>query len=137
MDYAVCKALNLPRMQGFSRSILVYDIMCQWYKKFAQRVEESKYLQIPKNLKLFKGIGDFHIKGHVKECYPRFALLHIEGSGIIDGEIVETLWSVLNHTSPSTRGASLAHRSEILDSHMNHSNWKKLIGTGKPFQTWL
>ena len=51
--------------------------------------------------------------------------------GIIDGEVLETLWSVLNESSRSTRGATLAHRAEILDDHMNHSNWKKLVGMGK------
>lgn len=49
---------------------------------------------------------------------------------MIDGEILETLWSVLNESSRSTRGATLAHRGEILDDHMNHSNWKKVVGIG-------
>ena len=40
------------------------------------------------------------------------------------------LWSVLNETSQSAKSSTLAHRSEILDDHMNHSNWKKLIGMG-------
>lgn len=131
MDYAICKALNNPRTRELDRAILVYDIMCQWYQNFPKRLDDSPYLQIPPNLKIFKAIGDFHVRGHVKECFPRFALLHVEGAGVVDGEIVETLWSVLNHTTPSTRGATLAHRREILDDHMNHSNWKKLIGTGE------
>lgn len=131
MDYAICKALNSPRTRALDRAILVYDIMCQWYQNFPKRLQESEYLEIPPNLKIFKGIGDFHVRGHVKECFPRFALLHVEGAGVIDGEIVETLWSVLNNTSPSTRGATLAHRREILDDHMNHSNWRKLVGTGE------
>jgi hypothetical protein len=25
---------------------------------------------------------------------------------------------------------SLAHRQEVLDAHMNHSNWKKLVRVG-------
>lgn len=104
--------------------------MCQWYKNFAKRLSESPFLQIPPGLEILKGIGDFHVRGHVPECYPRFALLYTEGAGVIDGEIVETLWAVLNQTSPSTRGATLAHRTEVLDDHMNHSNWRKLIGTG-------
>jgi Kyakuja-Dileera-Zisupton transposase len=46
---------------------------------------------------------------------------------MIDGEILETLWSILNSISPSMRTASLAHRSEVLDDHMNDSNWKKTV----------
>lgn len=54
---------------------------------------------------------------------------------MIDGEILETLWSVLNDISRSTRTATLAHRMEVLDDHMGDSNWKKIIGTGNA--AWL
>ena len=43
------------------------------------------------------------------------------------------LWSSLNNISRSTRGMSFAHRQEVLDAHMNYSNWKKLIKTGPKF----
>jgi hypothetical protein len=131
MDYAFCKAVNAPSMKRVKRSVLVYDIFCQWIKHFFRRVNHSPYLSFPKGLKLLGGIGDFHVKGHVEDCFPRFYLGFLIGMGIIDGEILETLWSVLNETSRSAKGSTLAHRSEILDDHMNHSNWKKLIGMGK------
>jgi hypothetical protein len=35
--------------------------------------------------------------------------------------------------SRSIRGMSLNHRQEVLDAHMNHSNWKKLVHIGKSF----
>jgi Kyakuja-Dileera-Zisupton transposase len=117
-------------MVGIKRSLLVYDIFCQWFINFLLRVDHSPYLSIPRDMKLLGGIGDFHVKGHVIDCFARFTLLFIIGSGIIDGEILETLWSILNETSRSAKGSTLAHRSEILDDHMNHSNWKKLIGMG-------
>jgi hypothetical protein len=117
-------------MKGITNALLVYDIMCQWYRNFLKCVTESPFLSVPPGLKIYRGIGDFHIKGHVRECFPRYGLVFIEGAGVIDGEIVETLWSVLNEVSPSTRGATLAHRTEILDDHMNHSNWKKLTRIG-------
>jgi hypothetical protein len=117
-------------MVGIKRSLLVYDIFCQWRVNFDTRVKGSPYLSIPEGMTITGGIGDFHVKGHVDECFARFALTFIVGTGVIDGEIVETLWSVLNETSRSAKGATLAHRNEILDDHMNHSNWKKLIGMG-------
>jgi hypothetical protein len=117
-------------MLGISRTLLVYDIMCQWYRNFLKRVNESPYLHVHPDMKIYRGIGDFHVKGHVHECFPRYGLVFIKGAGVIDGEIVETLWSVLNTVSPSTRGATLAHRTELLDDHMNYSNWKKLTGIG-------
>jgi hypothetical protein len=131
IDYAICQALNADNMKGIKRTLLIYDIMCQWAKWFLERLKESPFLEIPEGLEILKAIGDFHVKGHVKDCLTRFGLAFIDGVGIIDGEILETLWSVLNESSRSTRGATLAHRAEILDDHMNHSNWKKLVGIGR------
>jgi hypothetical protein len=74
---------------------------------------------------------DFHVGGHIDDCLPRYTLGYVPGSGVIDGEIIETLWAVLNETSRSAKGATMAHWNEILDDHMNHSNWKKLIGICK------
>jgi len=123
--------MKLENLKGILRVLLIYDIMCQWAKWFLERVEESEYLALQEGLVILKAIGDFHVKGHVRACTPEYGLTFTEGIGIIDGEIMETLWSVLNESSRSTRGATLAHRAEILDDHMNHSNWKKLVGTGK------
>jgi len=133
IDYAVCMALSDRTMNGLDRCLLVYDIMCQWSKHFVTRVEKTKTLSLPKDLQISKAIGDFHVRGHVPECFPRYGLSYVEGAGIIDGEVLETLWSVLNETSRSTRGASLAHRAEVLDDHMNYSNWKKMIKMGTRF----
>ncbi|KAK7686643.1 hypothetical protein QCA50_010243 [Cerrena zonata] len=47
---------------------------------------------------------------------------------MLDGEIIETLWSLLNYTAASARAMSWFHRQEYLDTHMCDSNWKKLIG---------
>ncbi|KAF9521497.1 hypothetical protein CPB83DRAFT_778633, partial [Crepidotus variabilis] len=58
----------------------------------------------------------------------------IPGAGWIDGEILETLWAILNQTSRSIRTATLGHRAEILDDHMNDSNWKKMVAIGKARQ---
>jgi hypothetical protein len=137
MDYAVCQALSSWNMGGLLRALLIYDIMCQWWVYFRERLQESEYLELSPGLVILKAIGDFHIKGHVKPCTPRFGLTFHEGVGIIDREIIETLWSVLNQTSRSTRGATLAHRTEILDDHMNHSNWKKLVGMCESLDTFL
>jgi hypothetical protein len=78
-----------------------------------------------------KGIGQFHVHGHQDICLYRFSTQFIPGAAIVDGEILETLWSVLNNISRSTRTATLAHRAEILDDHMNDWNWKKLVGIGE------
>src|SRR5438445_11446835 len=41
------------------------------------------------------------------------------------------LWAPLNEISRSTRGMSMSHRREVIDDHMNDSNWKKLVDLGQ------
>jgi Kyakuja-Dileera-Zisupton transposase len=131
IDYLVIKATTGKYTKKIKMSNIVYNIFCQWIKHFLERVEALPYLSIPEGMTISGGIGDFHVKGHVTECFTQHSLLFIEGTGVIDGEILEMLWLVLNETSCSVKGLTLAHWNEILDDHMNHSNWKKLIGIGK------
>ena len=46
---------------------------------------------------------------------------------MVDGEILETNWGVLNQISKSVHTTTLAHWAEVLDDHMNDHNWKKLV----------
>lgn len=115
-----------------SQEILhIYDIACQYHKHLDRRVQSSDFLNkdILKRI-IHTAIGSFHVHGHKDTCYFRYSTLYVPGVGIIDGEILETLWSVLNDISRSIRTATLAHRAEVLDDHMNDSNWKKLLTSG-------
>ena len=129
MDYSICKALSY-NMNEIPVALIMYDIMCQYSVHFEERVRKSPELSIPSTLELRTGIGLFHIHGHQDSCLPRFSPSYIPGAKQIDGEIIETLWAPLNNVSRSLRGMSLSHRQEVLDSHMNHSNWKKLVRIG-------
>jgi hypothetical protein len=131
MDYSFCQALKHANMKGIKSCIGIYDVNCQYYKRFWGRISGSPYLSVPEYLEILWGIGLFHVHGHLEACLSRFAPTYIKGAGQVDGEIVETLWSVLNESSRSTRGATLAHRAELLNSHMNDSNWKKLVQMGE------
>jgi hypothetical protein len=108
----------------------MYDIMCQYCINFKDRVSKSPELSLSNSLELRTGIGLFHIHGHQDSCLPRYSPSFIPGAKQVDREIIETLWAPLNNISRSLRGMSLAHRQEVLDAHMNHSNWKKLVRTG-------
>ncbi|KAF8262043.1 hypothetical protein EI94DRAFT_1809409 [Lactarius quietus] len=126
MDYSICKALSF-NMTDIPVALVMYDIMCQYQVHFQKRVKKSPKLSIPSLLELQTGIGLFHIHGHQDSCLPRFSPSFILGAKQVDGEIIETLWAPLNNISQSLQGMSLAHRQEVLDAHINHSNWKKLI----------
>ena len=133
MDYAFIHALKF--VISCKMFLLMYDIMCQWYPKFPQRIASAhEALGVPpdflQTLSIKRGIGLFHVHGHQDSCFVRFAPSFIPGAGQLDGEIIETLWVGLNEISGSTRNMSWAHRQEVLDLHMNDSNWKKLIQIG-------
>ena len=129
MDYSLCKALSY-NMEDIPVALVMYDIMCQYGVHLQSRVEKSPELSIPDSLELRTGIGLFHIHGHQDSCLPRYSPSYIVGAKQVDGEIIETLWAPLNNISRSIRGMSLAHRQEVLDAHMNHSNWKKMVHIG-------
>jgi len=134
VDWSLSEALKGCNLNGLGKVLLIYDIACQYHKKLSLRFKRNKYLSLPEKLKLLKAIGSFHVHGHKDTCFFRYSTQFITGAGMIDGEILETLWAVLNHISRSTRTSTLAHRSEILDDHMNDSNWKKLVAIGMSFR---
>jgi len=72
-------------------------------------------------------IGLFHVSGHVWECFLCFYPSFITGTGQVDGEIMKSLWSVLNEISPSTQNVTVAGHIEMLDDHMGNSNFKKML----------
>jgi hypothetical protein len=129
IDYAVCQ--SLCSMGSNHRVIAIYDVACQWSRNFKRRVKESKYLEIPANLQVVPAVGKWHLGAHVVDCFPKFSLNFIQGIGQIDGEILETLWSITNKVAGTTRAMGKSHRSEVLDDNMYDSNWKKWVGIGK------
>ena len=130
MDYSIFKALSF-NMEGIEAALISYDVMCQWSVHMMERVNGSNYLKLPDNLELRLAIGLFHIHGHQDTCLARYSPSFIKGGCQIDGETIKTLWAPLNEITRSTRGMSTSHRREVIDDHMNDSNWKKLIDIGK------
>ncbi|KAI0712611.1 hypothetical protein C8Q76DRAFT_622017, partial [Earliella scabrosa] len=124
MDYATNWVLAF--LNGLTTILLLYDIMCQYFVHLRARFEQSPHLHLPPGLTILRGIGQFHVHGHLPRCFARYSANFIRYAGIQDGEILETLWARLNEIAGSTRGMSSAHRREVIDDHMNDSNWMKL-----------
>jgi hypothetical protein len=76
-------------------------------------------------------VGKWHLAAHIPECFSKFSLNFVEGAGETDGEILETLWSVLDEVAGLTQAMSVAHRQEVLDAYMQDSNWRKIIRMGR------
>lgn len=132
VDWSLMGALDGMNADPSQPIFHIYDIACQYHKHLSRRFESSQLLRKDVLQRIIHtAIGSFHVHGHKDTCYFRYSTLYVPGVGIIDGEILETLWSVLNEISRSIRTATLAHRAEVLDDHMNDSNWKKLVTVGE------
>jgi hypothetical protein len=93
-------------------------------------MSKYKFLSLSEDIEITPAVGKFHLGAHIKECFHKFSLNFIKGSGQLDGEIMETLWSVLDKIAGMTRSMSKYHRQEVLDNYMNDSKWKKIVRTG-------
>ena len=129
IDYSICQAL-FYNSAGIAKALIIYDVACQWYVKFSQRVEMYSALEIPQEMGIVPAVRKFHLSAHKLECFVCFSLMFMQGAGHIDGEILETLWAPFNKSSATVRSMSMAHRQEVYDDYMRDSNWKKLVGIG-------
>ncbi|KAH9833985.1 uncharacterized protein C8Q71DRAFT_711618 [Rhodofomes roseus] len=129
MDYALSQALK--HHEGIKHFLIMYDVSCQYSKKAKARFESSpQFLKWPSAM-IDWGIGKFHVHGHQRDCLVKYSPSFIPGAGLVDGEVIETLWAPLNRISGSTRAMSTSHRKEVIDDHMNDSNWRKTTGMVK------
>lgn len=131
VDHSVCKGANY-NSAGLQELLIIYDVNCQYLVHFEERLEDvSQYLSLDPDMEVFGAIGKFHLADHVDSCFSKWSLNFMKGSGHIDGEIAETLWSGMNKVSGAARSMSRAHRQETLDDYMRDANWKKTVGIGE------
>lgn len=130
VDWALLEAIRSTGVNSGQAMLFIYDLVCQYFIHLRDRIDHL----LPTDLEINRAIGLFHVHDHKDECFYRFASSFIPGAGIVAGEVLESLWSVLNTITPTTRTATLAHRAEILDDHASDSNHKKALSMGMLFQ---
>ena len=130
MDFIMLSTLSGVSMMHL---FLIYDIACQWSKRFSERCAD-----FPSNLqppidprRIVYAIPKGHIKSHGRACQTKFSLNFLPGSGRTDGESVERDWAHMNGLVPSTREMGSGNRQETLDDHWNWWNWEKVKGLGQ------
>lgn len=127
VDFAFLEALKTTNVDGIPQVVLLYDIACQYCIHFMERNTGK----LPDRTKFDRAVGVFHLRGHNRECGNNYSPVFILGIGIVSGEILETVWAVLNAVSPSVCTASQATRVELLDNHLSDMNWRKILATGE------
>ena len=127
VDWALLQACQTTHLDPRQGLLLIYDIACQYVIHLQDRIGHL----LPRNLIIDAAIGLFHVHGHQDTCFFRYATTFIPGAAVVAGEILESLWAVLNAVTPAMRTATLAHRAEIMDDHMTDSNHKKCLAMGE------
>ncbi len=134
IDWAISEALrHYIKKRDLRSAMILYDIACQYHVHLKERFlgQRAGSLYLPdSDVQILYGIGLFHVHGHRPSCFPEFAPTYIRGAGMLDGELIETLWSLLKGMIRSTRGMATSHRKEVLDDHMNDINWNKTTRQG-------
>src|SRR3954469_24346590 len=131
MDYSMCHGLGLSSVRDISRIIMLYDVNCIHHINFSKRVRGNpQFLSFPFEKVALFGIGEFHVNGHVSQCFPWHSPQFMPGAARTDGERLESLWSDLNEVFISCQGSTLANCSQTLDTHFLDSNWKKTTDIG-------
>ncbi|KAJ7071702.1 hypothetical protein B0H15DRAFT_925776 [Mycena belliarum] len=128
MDYIFASILKHKNWQLFK--MISYDIVCSWSKYLVDRLKK-----LPPNVRMYILLALFrfavpkmHIHSHTQLCQLLFSLNLIIGSAQLDGEGVERVWAVLGALAACTRDRGPGSRHDILDTHIAHHNWIKLLG---------
>ena len=126
MDYGLSGGVLSTKAHLLPRLKLLYDINCQYSRNLRSRFKKGKdHLSLPRSLEIVHAIGKFHVHGHQERCYARYSPMFVKGIGWTSGEILESLWSVLNEAARATQTMTKANRAETLDALINDSNWNK------------
>ncbi|KAF9030901.1 hypothetical protein BJ165DRAFT_1317943, partial [Panaeolus papilionaceus] len=123
VDYAFVQALVRTNVDVKQRVTILYDIACQYSIHLRTQIDGMLAEHGLELLEIDWAIGLFHIHAHKDKCYFRYSPSFIPGLGIVDGEIMETNWSVLNKHSWALR---TGHQVG-LDDYTSDLNYKRTL----------
>ncbi|THU88312.1 hypothetical protein K435DRAFT_575703, partial [Dendrothele bispora CBS 962.96] len=131
MDYAYGSILR--HVHPSLHCVNSYDIVCQWHKNLASRMEGMPDLvrvDIPSRSMDYV-IPKLHIHGHNLKCQLSFSLNYTLGVGRTDVEGIERPWANIGPVATSTREMGPGTRHDTLDDHLHHWNWTKMVALGR------
>ncbi|KAF9034136.1 hypothetical protein BJ165DRAFT_1566996, partial [Panaeolus papilionaceus] len=124
IDFAFVQAIVRTNVDVRQRVTMIYDIGCQYSVHLRSWIDEMLSERGMELLEIDHVIGMFHVHGHNDKCYFRFAPSFIPGLGMVDREIMETNWLVLNKAARAQRTATQVGRLEAMDDHTSDLNYK-------------
>ncbi|KAG8712906.1 hypothetical protein FRC11_013857 [Ceratobasidium sp. 423] len=133
--------IGQQQRQGHKMHGITYDIFCQWYPHFEERLESyGHHINVTLPLEgVVGGIPKFHLASHKQECYVWYSLNNMAGFGHLDGEVLEWIWAALNEIAGSACEKGPGARLDQLSHIQGDWNWVKLIFLGRfayPINFW-
>ena len=89
VDYSICQALAY-RTAPIGSALIIYDVACQWSRKFHSHVENSSFLSLGPISDLIPAVGKFNLAAHVPGCSAKFSLNFVEGTVMVCPPILHT-----------------------------------------------
>ncbi|KAJ7059879.1 hypothetical protein C8F01DRAFT_1253971 [Mycena amicta] len=130
MDYIFLHAIADARVK---RTLLSYDIACQWKLRLRERVQNfADNAGIP-DLAKFRiqfGLPVWHAAAHKVSCQASMSLSHAAGVGRTDGEGIERTWATLNPISFATKEMGEGNRLDSIEDKVDHIGFEKNVGQG-------
>ncbi|KAJ7120481.1 hypothetical protein C8R43DRAFT_1136866 [Mycena crocata] len=128
MDWILASFLRWLDSRLFK--VVSYDIVCQWFKKLAERLAAlPPMMRLAIIIELYRFvIPKMHIHSHTIACQLEFSLNFLVNAGQTDGEGIERPWANIGAVATSTRQMGPGSRRDTLDSHWGFWNWCKVVG---------
>ncbi|XP_070184699.1 uncharacterized protein [Littorina saxatilis] len=105
---------------------IMYDVACSF---FAHLQKNAGTQNIKDCFKLVVPV--FHSFAHSSNCQLTFGQRFVEGTGLVDGEGMERLWSYLRKFSGMTKEMSLPNRQDLLTDALLNYTRRNFYTTGQ------
>ncbi|KAG9103409.1 hypothetical protein FRC07_009997 [Ceratobasidium sp. 392] len=127
-DYAFSAMYKYLRARGWLPIGMTYDIWCHWWVNFFRRAANLPPLyQLPDDLDLKGAVPKWHLLGHVRVCWVRWSLDHMQYVGRMEGEGCERVWAHFNEHSGSTSEQGPGQRTDSLNNIACDWNFSKAV----------
>ena len=115
--------------------IACYDIICQYIINFRKRMVDEFTDEMIKELasiisaklpQIVAGVGNYHLRMHIKNCQKKFSLHLLPGACKDDGEWDERNWGIISPTSLRLKEMTIGHREDTLNDISDDQNVQRV-----------
>ena len=114
-----------------------YDINCQYQIHFKKRMAwlggqtgnlpSVSGARFPTTLVV---VGKFHLPTHKASCHYKYSYHWLPGVGMMDGEALEHIWTILNDIEGSIHEMTVGHCHNIINNHHLDMNVQRTHSIG-------